>query len=160
MRIIVSGFIINPLEYSTINRQIGWRQAVMNQARFLFAPHRQSASRDTTLPSAPQGPSILRSFTTNNMHTGISGSGRQQRRVRLAHRAFLRHSFNRLDFLAVVAFWISFGLGITGLESSKNVYVFRMLSCLRILRLLGLTSGTTVGNKDLVLTLFANRPCR
>jgi hypothetical protein len=72
------------------------------------------------------------------------GHTRQQQRVRLARRAFLRHSFNRLDFLAVVSFWISFGLSIAQIESDRHVYVFRMLSCMRILRLLGLTSGTSV----------------
>ncbi|GME60181.1 Ion transport [Neofusicoccum parvum] len=66
IRVIVSGFIINPVEYSTINRQI------------------------------------------------------------------------------VVSFWISFIIGVFGVEEHNHAYVFRMLSCLRILRLLGLTSGTTV----------------
>lgn len=68
----------------------------------------------------------------------------QKRRIRLAHRAFLRHSFNRLDFVAVVAYWVSFALALGGAENEHRLYVFRMLSCLRILRLLALTSGTSV----------------
>ena len=68
----------------------------------------------------------------------------EQQRLHLARRAFLRHGFNRLDFVAVVAFWISFVLGVTGLESQHNLYVFRMLSCLRIIRLLALTKGNIV----------------
>ncbi|KAJ9647844.1 calcium channel protein [Coniosporium tulheliwenetii] len=144
VRIIVSGFIINPVEYSTINRRIGVRQAVFNKAQSLFTPQRQPSVKraDTTFDS--QQPSILRAFTTTQMHTEPSGGSQQLQRVRLAQRAFLRHSFNRLDFIAVVSFWISFVMGLRGVESSQHAYVFRMLSCLRILRLLRLTSGTTV----------------
>ena len=143
-RIIVSGFILNPSEYSTIDRSLGIKKAVLAQGERLLAPERRnsdSARRPST--SAPIQQSIIRSFT------GIQGSDmpgheRQQQRIRLARRAVLRHSFNRLDLVAVVSFWIAFALAFTGIESSRHIYVFRMLSCLRILRLLGLTSGTTV----------------
>ena len=70
----------------------------------------------------------------------------EQQRMQLARRAFLRHGFNRLDFVAVVSFWISFILGVTGLENRHAVYVFRMLSCLRIIRLLALTKGNLVSS--------------
>ncbi|KAF2842438.1 calcium channel-like protein subunit Cch1 [Patellaria atrata CBS 101060] len=141
IRVIVSGFIINPVEYSTINRQLSIRQAVIQKAQSILAPERQPSVKrtDTTF-----GPSIIRTFTTNQIYPDISGDSRQQQRARLAHRAFLRHSFNRLDFLAVVSFWISFCISVFGVEHSRHAYVFRMLSCLRILRLLSLTSGTTV----------------
>lgn len=145
IRIIVSGFIINPVEYSTINRQIGVRQAMIEKGKKLFAgPQRQPSVKrtDTTLP--PEQPVLFRSFTTYQMDVDDPANARQQQRVRLAHRAFLRHSFNRLDFVAVVSFWISFVIGVFGVEEHNHAYVFRMLSCLRILRLLGLTSGTTV----------------
>jgi hypothetical protein len=52
-----------------------------------------------------------------------------------------------LDFVAVVSFWISFVLGITGMESKHHLHVFRMLSCLRIVRLLALTRGNTVSDR-------------
>jgi hypothetical protein len=58
--------------------------------------------------------------------------------------AFLRHSWNRLDSIAVVAFWISFVLALTGLEPRKGLYVFRALSVLRGARLLTVTKGTSV----------------
>ena len=77
----------------------------------------------------------------------------EQQRLHLARRAFLRHGFNRLDFIAVVAFWISFVLGVTGLESKHSVYVFRMLSCLRIIRLLALTKGNLVSWPSLIESL-------
>jgi hypothetical protein len=149
IRIIVSGFIINPVEYSTINRQVGLREAVMMKANKLFGgPERQASQRRTstkTEPTEPQQPSVLRAFTTAQMNVEVGpGDYREQQRIRLAHRAYLRHSFNRTDFLAVVAFWISFALNVIGIENARVILVFDMLSCLRIIRLLNLTSGTSV----------------
>jgi hypothetical protein len=148
VRSIVSGFIINPVEYSTINRQIGIKQAVWDKAREVFGatPHNRPvghmASNNSTFD--PQQPSIMRSFTTNMNDEEVKGGSRQHQRQRLAHRAYMRHSFNRLDVVAVVSYWISFVLAISKIEGARHVFVFRMLSCLRILRLLYLTSGTTV----------------
>ncbi|KAG9802751.1 calcium channel-like protein subunit Cch1, partial [Aureobasidium melanogenum] len=146
IRVIVSGFIVNPIEYSTIDRKVGLRTAVMRKANDMFALHRKPSVRNLNpLPPLTPGPQpgILRSFTTNTMME-VPGGSKQAQLQRLAFRAFLRHSFNRLDFLAVCAFWISFVIGIFGVESQKHVFVFRMLSCLRIVRLLGITSGTLV----------------
>ena len=162
-RMIVSGFIWNPYEYSTLDRSIGLRKAIVENGRRLFAPQRHNSERRPSA-TAPVQPSVLRSFTglsgvgfPGRLDTGSiafyddmdmpghgPGHGRQQQRHRLARRAFLRHSFNRLDFVAVVAFWISFALTTVNYENRHHVYVFRMLSCLRTLRLLGLTSGTSV----------------
>ncbi|KZF26376.1 calcium channel subunit Cch1 [Xylona heveae TC161] len=142
-RMIVSGFILNPVEYSTLNRQLGFKNAVIEKGRDLIAPHRQPSKTKQQAPLDPQ-PSLLRSFTGNQAQIQNPNHSRQQQRVRLAHRAFLRHSFNRLDFVAVVSFWISFCLGVAGIEWTRQMYVFRMMSCLRILRLLGITSGTSV----------------
>ncbi|ORY13758.1 calcium-channel protein CCH1 [Clohesyomyces aquaticus] len=145
VRIIVSGFIINAIEYSTINRQMGVREAVVKKVRQLFGPQRQSSIKHVGSSFDPQQPSVLRTFTTAQMNPAIGpGDSRQQQRVRLAHRAYLRHSFNRTDFVAVVSFWIAFFIGVYGVESQKHIYIFRMLSCLRIIRLLNLTSGTSV----------------
>lgn len=145
IRIIVSGFIINAPEYSTINRQIGIKQAILGNARKLFGPQRQPSIKRTDTTIDQQAPSVFRTFTTAQIAPTIGpGNSRDQQRARLAHRAYLRHSFNRTDFLAVIAFWISFLLGITKVESEKHIYIFKMLSCLRIIRLLNLTSGTAV----------------
>ena len=147
-RSIVSGFIINPVEYSTINRQVGMRQAIADKVKVLFStPQTRPKHIDTeqsTFQFAPQ-PGLVRAFTTN-LHEDDSAKGgsKAQRRQRLAHRAFLRHSFNRVDFIAVVSFWVSFVLSVFSLEDSRHIFVFRMLAALRILRLLYLTSGTTV----------------
>ena len=144
-RVIVSGLIRNADEYSTLNQALGLKQAVYEQIRKLFAPEEQHAqTTKKTINRADPQLSLLRSFTTMQAETDQPGYSRQQQRVRLARRAFLRHSFNRLDLLAVVSFWIFFILSFRGLDPSKWVHVFQMLSCLRILRLLGLTSGTSV----------------
>jgi hypothetical protein len=149
IRIIVSGFIINPVEYSTINRQVGLREAVMMKANRLFGGlERQASQRRSstkTDPVEPQQPSVLRTFTTAQIHDNVGPMDiREQQRARLAHRAYLRHSFNRTDFLAVIAFWISFLLGWIDHKNTRVILVFDMLSCLRIIRLLNLTSGTSV----------------
>ncbi|KAF1989433.1 calcium channel-like protein subunit Cch1 [Aulographum hederae CBS 113979] len=146
IRIIVSGFIINPAEYSTINRKDGIRKAVWSKLQTLFTPEheQQPATPTMTVSSFMTQPSLLRAFTSNRLQPDQPMSSRQHQRVRLAHRAYLRHSFNRLDFLAVVAFWISIVLSVLHLETSRHLDVFRMLSCLRIIRLLAFTSGTSV----------------
>ncbi|EMD91655.1 hypothetical protein COCC4DRAFT_188092 [Bipolaris maydis ATCC 48331] len=150
VRIIVSGFIINPVEYSTINRQVGLREAVLTKADQIFSGfQRQPSQRKSGIsPRAaqdPQQPSVLRSFTTAQMYPDEGPTDpRQQQRIRLAHRAYLRHSFNRADFVAVTSYWISFILGLWNINNSRVILVFEMLSCLRIVRLLNLTSGTSV----------------
>lgn len=143
-RVIVSGFLLNAAEYSSFDRSQGFRQALVNRANTLFAPQRAPSVKTTKSNDDPGQPSIVRSFTSMQPNAEVQGHGRQQQRVRLARRAFLRHSFNRLDLVAVVSFWISFVLSIGNVEAHRHIYVFRMLSCLRILRLLGLTSGTSV----------------
>jgi hypothetical protein len=145
VRVIVSGLIINPVEYSTINRQVGFRNAVLSKANQLFALQRQPSQKQASSSVDDQQPSVIRTFTNAQMNPAVGpGDFRQQQRIRLAHRAYLRHSFNRTDFLAVIAFWIAFGLALSGVDSKKHILIFRMLSCLRIIRLLNLTSGTSV----------------
>lgn len=146
-RIIVSGLIKNADEYSTLDTTArGLRAALSDRVRTFFAPQRHISIRDG-VREAEQQPSILRSFTGAQLHIDQPGHSRQQQRVRLARRAFLRHGFNRLDFVAVVSFWIMFVLSIVMVEGNRHLYLFRMLSCLRILRLLGLTSGTSVSSR-------------
>ena len=60
---------------------------------------------------------------------------------------YLRQSWTRIDFVAIVCFWITFGLATTGLEHGSggiHIGVFRAISVIRITRLLSVTSGTTV----------------
>ncbi|KAK4699887.1 hypothetical protein P7C70_g6370, partial [Phenoliferia sp. Uapishka_3] len=84
--------------------------------------------------------------TTNTDYSSKSRTPFVQsiRRQRTTYQqAFLRHSWNRLDFVAVVGFWISFVLSMSGVEAGNNVYIFRALSVLRATRLLAITAGTT-----------------
>lgn len=141
-RIIVSGFVLNAAEYSTIDRKKGIRAVVADQYKAIFQPQRQKSVRASR--PAEYGPSTFaRSFTVLQGQA-LPETVEEQQRMQLARRAFLRHGFNRLDFVAVVSFWISFVLGIAGMEHRLHLYVFRMLSCLRILRLLALTRGNAV----------------
>ncbi|KAL4886544.1 Ion transport protein-domain-containing protein [Aspergillus karnatakaensis] len=144
-KIMVSGLFFNPTEYSTIDRSKGLRTALAEKGKNLITPQRQFSTKNSAQPE-PQQASILRTFTggLNQLEQQLADDPLQKRRIRLAHRAFLRHSFNRLDFVAVVSYWVSFVLGIGGVETTHQLYIFRMLSCLRILRLLALTSGTSV----------------
>lgn len=151
-RIIVSGFILNASEYSTIDRKRGVKAAVAEKYRTVFAPQRQKSVKKP--PQENYGPSSFARSVTWLHGQPLPETLEEQQRYQLARRAFLRHGFNRLDFVAVVSFWISFVIGITGLEKTHHLYIFRMLSCLRILRLLAITKGNAVSNSP------PPRPCR
>lgn len=58
-------------------------------------------------------------------------------------RAFLKTLWHRIDFISMVAFWISLLLSINRYDVKHSVFIFRALSCLRILRLCNLTTGTS-----------------
>lgn len=141
-RVIVSGFAVNAAEYSTIDRRKGVRSVVADQYKSFFQPHRQKSVRGASYVMAQP---ISRSFT--NFMAGqenMPETAEDHRKYQLARRAFLRHSFNRFDFVSVVCFWLDFALSISGVENKYHLYLFKMLSCLRILRLLALTNGTAV----------------
>ncbi|KAI0484781.1 Ion transport protein-domain-containing protein [Xylariaceae sp. FL0804] len=142
-RIIVSGFIINAPEYSTIDHKRGFRAAISDQYNAVFRPERHKSVKGSHSHPEAYGPSTFaRSFTMR--HDMLPETLEEQQRMQLARRAFLRHGFNRLDFIAVVSFWIAFALSITRVEGEEHLYIFRMLSCLRIVRLLALTNGTAI----------------
>ncbi|RAL65069.1 hypothetical protein DID88_001176 [Monilinia fructigena] len=143
-RIIVSGFIANAAEYSTIDRQRGARAAVVDKYRSIFAPQRTSSVRRAQTSSSEEANTQRPIVNTFAQMQAMTSTVEQAQRLQLARRAFLRHSFNRLDFVAVVAYWAAFILSIFGVEDGRHLYIFRMLSCLRILRLLALTNGTAI----------------
>lgn len=78
----------------------------------------------------------------------LSGS-RDRRKALILKRAYLRHSFNRIDVVSIISFWIYFMLGVTHLEYRHHVFIFKALSCMRILRLLNVTNGTSAILKSL-----------
>ncbi|KAJ6472696.1 Ion transport protein-domain-containing protein [Mycena vitilis] len=70
----------------------------------------------------------------------INSAAAQTRR----HAPYLRHSWSRIDAIAIVAFWASFALAAIGVErGTHHIRIFRALSALRTARLLTITSGTT-----------------
>lgn len=143
-RIIVSGFVLNATEYSTIDRGKGVKKLVAERYEAVFKPQRQKSVKSPSREDAFGPHTFARSFTM--MHgQRLPETVEEAQRMQLARRAFLRHGFNRLDFVAVVSFWITFALSVTGLEAEHRIWIFRMLSCLRIVRLLALTNGTSVG---------------
>jgi hypothetical protein len=79
---------------------------------------------------------------------------------------YLRHSWSRIDIIAILGFWISFALAMTGSErsTSRHIGAFRALSVLRTARLLTITSGTTVmsfficHNNRILTSRFLRRP--
>ena len=141
-RIIVSGLVFNAPEYGKRPGKQSLKASLLKKSHVIFKPQRQSSLQMSRTDTPFNAPEISRSFTAKQLDA--IRTVEQAQRLQLARRAFLRHSFNRLDFAAVISFWISFVLGNTGIESSYHLYVFRMLSCLRIIRLLALTHGTAV----------------
>ncbi|ORY62291.1 calcium-channel protein cch1 [Pseudomassariella vexata] len=141
-RVIVSGLFLNATEYSTIDRQRGIRAAVADKYQAVFRPQRQKSVKGPREDDAGTS-TFARSFTM--MHgQRLPETVEEAQRMQLARRAFLRHGFNRLDFTAVISFWITFLLSLSGLEHELHFYIFRMMSCLRIVRLLALTNGTAI----------------
>jgi voltage-dependent calcium channel len=61
---------------------------------------------------------------------------------------YLRHSWSRIDFVAIVSFWITFILASVGVErGTHHIGIFRAMSVLRTARLLAISSGTTVSGE-------------
>jgi len=151
VRVVVSGLIINPVEYSTIDRGDGLGKALIARFSTLFSLRHEIPDLEKDSVWKTEYADVVRSLQTSK----AQGATQDLQRLRLAHRAFLRHSFNRIHFLTVVSFWISFALGLAGLEYKHHVWIFRMLSCLRILNLLSITPGTSVrGPAPLLVCVF------
>ncbi|WFD43180.1 calcium channel protein [Malassezia psittaci] len=64
----------------------------------------------------------------------------------MSDRAFLRHSWNRVDLLAVICYWIAAILELSQVEKTphRHIYLFRAVSVLRCARLMALPSGVAV----------------
>jgi hypothetical protein len=91
------------------------------------------ATEKTSVPPPPETLSLP-------FRLSITSSAAQTRR----QAPYLRHSWSRIDAIAILAFWTSFALAIFGVESGKtHIRVFRALAALRTARLLTITAGTT-----------------
>lgn len=89
------------------------------------------------LTTKKQAPVVLRTLTT------FVSSGKLEQYQIPVERAYLRSSWNRVDFISVVSYWVYMLLSIHDIQNNHKFYVFRLLAHLRILRLLNLTHGTS-----------------
>ncbi|BFZ57617.1 calcium channel protein [Savitreella phatthalungensis] len=72
------------------------------------------------------------------MSSGLVGPRKLGQGQRLP---YLRRSWQRLDFICIVSFWIHVALDLGRFEDEHHIYIFRALSTLRVLRLLNVTRG-------------------
>ncbi|KAH3664423.1 hypothetical protein WICMUC_005808 [Wickerhamomyces mucosus] len=56
-------------------------------------------------------------------------------------RAYLRTTWNRLDFVSTISFWINFVISIVPATQKDPVSLFRALECLRIMRMINISDG-------------------
>ncbi|ANZ77841.1 BA75_04956T0 [Komagataella pastoris] len=82
------------------------------------------------------------SQTSSSRKTMSEPSEKFSHSSRKLNRAYLRVSWNRIDFVSVLAFWISLFLSINRYDLHNGIFIFRSLMCLKILRLVNLTHGT------------------
>ena len=155
-RIIVTGLILDP-ETSSRQYWFGTNGVVSNlEARL--------SKRHATTRLSKSHESRRAAWRSQHQHKGISSDPvksanigglvleapfqqavAKQHSLSAAGRPYLRHSWHRIDMLAVVCYWVTFILAITGQEATaeRHTYIFRSLSVLRAGRLLVITSGTT-----------------
>lgn len=152
-RIIVTGLVLDPdtstKDYwfgpsgvipsvtSKLNRRKGASQRNMSKPTSNRAAWRDRTGSSEALKT--------RSIAGVTVEAPFQQAVAKQQSLYVAGRPYLRHSWHRIDMLAVVAFWITFLLAITHQEATANhhVYIFRSLSVLRAGRLLVITSGTS-----------------
>jgi hypothetical protein len=89
--------------------------------------------------------SMLNSVSSRLLNVTPFAKAIVEQRAQASNYAYLRHSWNRIDFVAVVSFWIMFLLCLFDQEmtSTHHIYIFRAMSVLRAARLLTITSGTS-----------------
>lgn len=61
----------------------------------------------------------------------------------VSERAYLRSSWARVDFIAIVSYWVSFSMMVGQADIKNEVFIFRLFSALPILHLLNMTVGTS-----------------
>ena len=121
LRIIVYGFLVNPDIPVPINTTSTFSRA---KGDLPTGP----TSISTNFALAP--PSL--NFPAELNQRSIS------RKTYAPHSAFLRNSFNRLDFVVIICYWIDFTLVSSNITT---ITVFASIATLRPIRLLALTKG-------------------
>ena len=131
-------------QYSTLRTTSPGPLPERGRQRVHLSPPDPAGPSQDDVDEPPNYPVPIFSAATFHKGQEAAQTFRNRHKARLARRAYLRHSFNRMDFIAVVSYWIALVLEVTGVMTKHHIYIFRMLSCLRIFRLLGITEGTTV----------------
>lgn len=143
-RIIVTGLVTDP-ESSILDFLQRVRDFLVFRARADVDPAARLSTSETwqrTRQMSTSATGVSRNNT--NPFVPFDEAVTHQRNLVKENRPYLRHSWYRIDFFAIIFFWISFILAVTGHEvtEKRHLYVFRALSILRTTRLLVVTSGT------------------
>lgn len=171
-RIIVSGFVINPPVSGDVTRSNTldvlydlYSYFALQAQRFLY-PYNPELQRRTAeklegvqptegvavtdkeesleppeIAETGIGHAVLHSFVTVGLHLSRAITGDPQV---LCGRAYLRHSWHRVDAVAIFGYWIAMALQQHHQEETHQhyVFIFRALSVLRCARLMALWDGT------------------
>ncbi|KAK7696443.1 hypothetical protein QCA50_001100 [Cerrena zonata] len=106
------------------------------------AEHAHSHIRNPSHPTFMK--TVLKSDNEDLLSLPFRLSIQRSQTVTQRNLPYLRQSWNRIDFIAVLSFWATFGLSMAGIERGEyHIGIFRALSVLRTARLLAITSGTT-----------------
>lgn len=151
-RMVVTGLILDPdrsvsdfLFSSTgiipsIQRRLTRAQSEFQRNTSIVDNNRAAWRLRSAVPRAPSKRNTA-IFTEAPFQKAVA----KQQSISAAGRPFFRHSWHRIDLIAVVSFWITFILATSHQETTAthHIYIFRALSVLRAGRLLVITSGTT-----------------
>lgn len=72
-------------------------------------------------------------------------------------RAFLNNDWNRVDFVSILAFWISFIMSMNSGVDAGKYQIFRSLMCLKMLRILNYSSSSRLFLKGIKNAIFQSR---
>lgn len=152
-RIVVTGLVLDPETSTrqfwfgsngvvpTIEARLGKRENALQRSLSQGTPRRAAWRDREGSTEALKSANIGGVAVEAPFHQAVA----KQHALSAAGRPYLRHSWHRIDMLAVICYWITFALAMAGLEATANrhTYIFRALSVLRAGRLLVITSGTT-----------------
>jgi hypothetical protein len=153
-RIVVTGLLFDPdTSLSSVlfgptglipgfKRQLTRTQTTLRRNTSKRGPMKSTWRTRANEPSAPTIPPLKREmFSEAPFQKAVA----KQQSLSVQGRPYLRHSWHRIDMIAVISFWINLSLALARQEAttSYHVYIFRALSVLRAGRLLVITSGTT-----------------
>ena len=144
-RFMSAGLTGKPADPTAGERNAGTGSASMWDSKVPPPEDITPSHSSSTTRLVPQSTSSSRLAQFSQQDLPFQTAVRKQLSLTHASRPYLRHSWNRVDLVAIVSFWITFVLCMLGAEKTPyaHIYIFRALSVLRTTRLLAITSGTT-----------------